>query len=138
MLLKYSNNQTCEMTVSEVVRYLAEDANKQAALEGLASWRLYEKLCSFRMLITYHFMLDVDAELKVLSETFQRAAVTLCDVIDSYETVTDNLQVMLTTDGEKLGEFWDTWDEDSDSFQGVPLTGYGEGLAAFKVDRCLP
>ena len=150
LLLKYNDRSTDVMTVSAVVRFLVEGklkdkqtgastdcSAKAVALECLPSWQLYQKLTDFRTVITFHFMLDVDAELKILSKTFQMADVTLSDVIDCFESIQSKFELLKTTDGGKLREFWEKWDDTMETFKNVHLLEYDDGLKAFKIDRCV-
>ncbi len=62
----------------------------------------YKELTLYRVVITFHFMIDVDGELKILSELFQTTNLCVSDVITGIERALDQLSIMRTTDGASL------------------------------------
>jgi hypothetical protein len=135
--LLYSNRQTDEMSVGTIVQHLATHAseNKKEMLADVHSWQLHQKLHSFRLLVTYHFMLDVDAELKSISETFQRVDVTLCDVVDSIEQMQDSFLRMKTENGGMLQQCYNSYDEREETYLGLQLFDPENGKVEFDIDR---
>jgi hypothetical protein len=156
LTVMYSNRQQATLLKSEVAKFLAN--SKEEKLAQSREWQMHLELTSYRMVITLHFLVDFDGELKVLSMVFQTRALTISDVIDGLERTTGHLRRMLVEDDVSLKEFYNEFDETTESYKGwvfssmcslivvlrqcgwvcrFPLDKVAEGKAEFAKDRKL-
>jgi hypothetical protein len=89
------------------------------------------------MVVTLHFLVDFDGELKHLSLAFQKRNVTISDVIDGLERATRHLTRMLQEDGTSLKEFHAEFEPTAETYKGFQLQEVEEGKKEFAADRKL-
>ena len=127
------DRRTAVLTKGEVVAHLANE--KAALLDKSRTWNMCLELTSYRMVITLHFIVDFDSELKHMSMMFQTNDLTVSDVIDALERVVRHLDRLRVEDGTCLKGFREEFDPEEDTFRGFTLSGKDEGGKEFATDR---
>jgi len=123
------------LTKNEVIVRLAH--GKQEELKKIAEWDLYISLTQYRLVITLHFLLDIEAELAQLSLTFQTENNAPSDMVHGFERTLDKVRLLKDTDGDALSRFKAKFDESTELFEGIYLEDYKEGKEMFDLDRVL-
>ena len=108
-------------------------AGKAAALAESPEWNLYISLTQFRLIITLHFILDLEHELSVVSKIFQRHDISPFDVIIAIARLEENLELLRSTHGKALAGFLS--ELEGDSYKGIRLDHQEEGRRLFGHDR---
>jgi hypothetical protein len=131
----YRDRSTAVLHKSEVVKFLA--GNKLEKLADNREWQMHLELVSYRMVITLHFLIDFDSELKHLSLIFQTRNLTISDVVEGLERAITHLDRLKIEDGNSMQQFRLEYDVDSDSYKGWAASRIGSELIVSGAGVCV-
>jgi len=130
------SQRTCEeysRTKDELVLDLA--SSKAKLLEDVKEWDLFLALTQYRTVITLHFVHDLESTLTTLSLVFQSDDLTPSGVSEHIEEAYVQLGRMKTEHGQSLQEFYDKYDEATESYMGFNMENAEDGEELFQFDR---
>jgi hypothetical protein len=136
--VKYSDGSSMPKSKGEIVSLIMSE--QEEALRPLHEYQLELGLRDYRAMVSFHFLCDVNSELKSLSLTFQSGKLhghELCfsDCIAAIDDCQNRLSAMQAQDGQMLQEFYATFDADANTYHGKPLLEIEAGASQFVEDR---
>ena len=89
----------------------------------------------YRIVVTLHFILDIEHELVKISLTFQQHDLAPLDVLHAIDRLMERVEALRLTDGVALKSFYFNYNNEDSSFGGVRLDDATQGAEDFKKDR---
>ena len=105
-----------DLTKHELVVSMSAMGNKAAMLEESSIWNIYISNTQYRVVVTMHFLLDIESEMARLSLLFQDADLAPSDIPFGIGKCLNQLDEMKSTNGSKLSEFYLGFVSDTASF----------------------
>ena len=131
----FSDRTTMTLPKSELVSKLTDLSNNK--LTSDARWQLRDKLTDWNFNAFSAFMLDVHAQLAILSKSFQSNSLTVFDIPKNLNRSLRALQKLKDTPGPAEQAFWAevSKDDNADVLRTCQLFAGEEGRIDFKNNR---
>ena len=132
-VLQYSDKRTTTHTKEQLVTML----NFTEALAAKEEWQLYVSLTQHELVMTMHFLYDVEHELAILSKVFQADNLAPTDIENAITRTEAQITRLENEDGAALKSFLDEYDDDKETWRYISLEKQGGFDTSFISTRRL-
>ena len=116
-VLQYNDKRTTTHTKEQLVTML----NFTEELAATEEWQLYVSLTQHELVMTMHFLYDLEHELAILSKVFQADNLAPTDIENAINRTEAQIKRLENEDGAALKSFLDEYDDDKETWRYISL-----------------